>query len=122
MGGRVEGGWNFWSDGRAGQRVKISRTGLYTVVIRAWGSPEGGTWPEMALFVDGLEVKLVPVDRNRPADYRFALDLEEGSHEVAAGFLKGRKGIRNEWHCLSVNTLPYIGLRFFDSLVYILCV
>ena len=87
VGGRVEGGWNLWSDGRVGQRVKISRTGLYTVVIRAWGSPAGGTWPEMALLVDGLEVKFVSVDRNRPADYRFALDLEEGSHEVAAGFL-----------------------------------
>ena len=86
-GGRVEGGWNLWSDGLVGQRVKISRTGLYTVVIRAWGSPAGGTWPEMALLVDGLEVKFVSVDRNRPADYRFALDLEEGSHEVAAGFL-----------------------------------
>ncbi len=51
----------------------------------------------MALLVDGLEVKLVPVDRNRPADYRFALDLEDGSHEVAAGFLKGRRGARNRF-------------------------
>ena len=41
----------------------------------------------MALLVDELEVKFVPVDRGRPADYRFDVDLEEGSHEVAAGFL-----------------------------------
>jgi hypothetical protein len=45
VGGRVEGGWNLWSDGRVGPRVKSSRTGLYTVVIRAWGSPAAGTWP-----------------------------------------------------------------------------
>jgi Ca-dependent carbohydrate-binding module xylan-binding len=82
VGGWVEGGWNLWSDGRVGQRMKISRTGLYTVVIRAWASPAGGTWPKMALLVNGLEVKFVSVDRNRPADYRFALDLEEGSHDT----------------------------------------
>ena len=41
----------------------------------------------MALLVDGLEVKFVSVDRSRPADYRFTLDLEEGPHEVAAAFL-----------------------------------
>ncbi len=41
----------------------------------------------MALLVDGLEVKFVSVDRNRPADYRFTLDLEAGAHEVAAAFL-----------------------------------
>ncbi len=91
VGGQVEGGWNLWSDGRVGQRVKISRTGLYTVVLRAWGSPAGGTWPEMALLVDGLEIKFVPVDRSRPADYRFTVDLEEGTHEVAAGFLNDAK-------------------------------
>ncbi len=91
VGGKVEGGWNLWSDGRVGQRVKISRTGLYTVVLRAWGSPAGGTWPEMALLVDGLEIKFVAVDRSRPADYRFTVDLEEGTHEVAAGFLNDAK-------------------------------
>ena len=87
VGERVDGGWNLWSNGRVGQRVKISRTGLYTVVIRAWGSPAKGTWPEMALLVDGLEVKFTTVDRSRPADYRFTVGLEEGAHEVAAGFL-----------------------------------
>ncbi len=87
VGGPVEGGWNLWSDGRVGQRVKISRTGLYTVVIRAWGSQAGGTWPEMALLVDRLEVKFVSVDRGQPADYRFTLELAQGPHEVAAAFL-----------------------------------
>ncbi len=87
VGGKVEGGWNLWSDGRVGQRVKILQGGQYTVVVRAWGSPAGGTWPEMALLVDELEVKFVSVDRSRPADYRFTVDLTAGSHEVAAAFL-----------------------------------
>ncbi len=87
VGGRVAGGWNLWSDGKVGQRVKISRTGQYTVVIRAWGSPAGGIWPEMALLVDGLEVKFVSVAGSRPADYRFDVALQQGSHELAAAFL-----------------------------------
>ncbi len=91
VGGRVEGGWNLWSDGRVGQRLKILRTGQYTVVVRAWGSPAAGTWPEMALLVDGLEVKFVAVNRGSSANYSFRVDLQEGSHELAAAFLNDAK-------------------------------
>jgi GH35 family endo-1,4-beta-xylanase len=86
-GGPVDGGWNLWSDGRLGQRVGISRGGLYTIVIRAWGSPAGGVWPEMALVVDELEIKSVTVDRRTATSYRFEVELKEGVHEVAAAFL-----------------------------------
>jgi len=108
VGGPVDGGWNLWSDGRVGQRVNISRTGLYTVVIRAWGSPAGGTWPEMALLVDGLEVKFVSVDRSRPAEYQFTVELEEGAHEVAAGFLNDAR-IGSEDRNLYLERITIVG-------------
>jgi endo-1,4-beta-xylanase len=87
-GGPMPGGcWNLWSNGRVGQPVRVSTASTYQVVIRAWGSPAGGVWPEMALLVDGRAVKTVTVGRNERADYRFDLDLAAGIHEIAAAFL-----------------------------------
>lgn len=91
VGGPVEGGWNVWSDGRVGQPVKIARSGIYTVVVRAWGSPAQNVWPEMALLVDELEVATAEVKRGTAADFRFEIELKEGVHEVAAGFLNDSK-------------------------------
>jgi hypothetical protein len=45
------GGWNLWSNGRVGQPLGFKDAGSYGIVVRAWGSPAGGVWPEMALLV-----------------------------------------------------------------------
>jgi GH35 family endo-1,4-beta-xylanase len=95
-GGPVPGGWNLWSNGRVGQRVEVPRTGDYMVVVRAWGSPAAGTWPELALLVDELEVQSLTVDRDRPADYRFRVRLEAGPHELAAAFTNDAKSGRED--------------------------
>jgi GH35 family endo-1,4-beta-xylanase len=81
------GGWNLWSNGRVGQPLRIATGGPHQIVIRAWGSPAAGVWPEMALLVDGRAVKTVTVGRGEPADYRFRVDLTAGIHEIAAAFL-----------------------------------
>jgi endo-1,4-beta-xylanase len=81
------GGWNLWSNGRVGQSVVATAAGKYQVVIRAWGSPAGGVWPEMALLVDGLAAGTVTVGSAERADYRFEVDLTPGAHEIAADFL-----------------------------------
>lgn len=47
------GGWNLWSNGRVGQPMRIAEPGAYQVVVRAWGGPAAGVWPDMALLVDG---------------------------------------------------------------------
>ena len=87
-GGRAPGGgWNLWANGRVGQPVRIAAAGRYQVVVRAWGSPAAGVWPEMALMVDGRAVKTACVDRAERADYRFDVDLTAGIHEIAAAFL-----------------------------------
>ena len=49
------GGWNLWSDGRVGQPLRFAAAGVYRIVVRGWGSPAAGVWPEMALLVDGRE-------------------------------------------------------------------
>ena len=81
------GGWNLWSNGRVGQSLRFATAGSYSVVVRAWGSPAVGTWPEMALLVDGRAVKTVTVGRGESADYRFDVELTAGIHEIAAAFL-----------------------------------
>ena len=51
-----------------GKAVRIGAAGTYQVVVRAWGSPAAGVWPEMALVVDGRAVKTVNVGRADPQD------------------------------------------------------
>ena len=86
-GGPVAGGWNLWSNGHVGQPIRIATAGKYGVVVRAWGSPAGGVWPEMALLVDGRAVKTVSVEGAKPKDYAFEVELTTGDHEIAAAFL-----------------------------------
>jgi GH35 family endo-1,4-beta-xylanase len=81
------GGWNLWSNGRVGQAVRLAAAGRYQVIVRAWGSPAGGVWPEMALLVDGRAVKTVSVGGAQRADYRFDVELAAGIHEIAAAYL-----------------------------------
>jgi endo-1,4-beta-xylanase len=81
------GGWNLWSNGRVGQPLRFAAPGTYAVVVRAWGSPAGGVWPEMALLVDGKVIQTVTVGRPTPEDHRFDVDLAAGVHEIAAAFL-----------------------------------
>jgi GH35 family endo-1,4-beta-xylanase len=81
------GGWNLWSDGRVGQPLRFATTGIYRIVVRAWGSQAGGVWPEMALLVDGKAVKTVTVNRAEREDNCFDVELAAGAHEIAVGFL-----------------------------------
>jgi GH35 family endo-1,4-beta-xylanase len=81
------GGWNLWSDGRVGQPLRFAAAGVYRVVVRGWGSPAAGVWPEMALLVDGRSFKTVSVAGPDAADYRFDVELAAGAHEIAVAFL-----------------------------------
>ena len=81
------GGWNIWGNGRVGESVRVAAAGKYQVIVRAWGAPAVGVWPEMALLVDGRAVKTVTVGRSERADYRFDVDLAAGIHEIAVAFL-----------------------------------
>ena len=55
-------GWNLWSNGMLGESVDIPEAGTYEVVVRAYGSPLGGIWPDMALTVDDIAGETVTVD------------------------------------------------------------
>ncbi len=87
-GGPLPGGcWNLWSNGRVGQSLRFTTAGNYGIVVRAWGSPAAGVWPEMALLVDGRAVKTVTVGSAQRANYRFDVELAAGIHEIAAAYL-----------------------------------
>jgi len=81
------GGWNLWSSGRVGQPLRCTSPGTYTVVVRAWGSPAAGVWPEMALLIDGRTIRTATVEHRTPEDYRFEVELKTGIHEIAVAFL-----------------------------------
>ena len=81
------GGWNLCTNGRVGQPLRFQNAGSYGVVVRAWGWPAGGVWPEMALLVDGKAAKTVTVGRREPDEYRFDVNLTAGVHEIAVAFL-----------------------------------
>ena len=81
------GGWNLWSNGRVGQSLRFATAGNYAIVVRAWGSPAAGVWPEMALLADGRAVKTLTVGGAQRANYRFDVELKAGIHEIAAAFL-----------------------------------
>lgn len=83
----ADGGWNLWSDGQVGQALRIATAGTYTIVVRAWGSPAAGVWPEMAIMVDGRAAATATVGLAQPRDYRFNIEISGGVHEIAVAFL-----------------------------------
>ena len=87
-GGEIEGGiWNLWSNGRLGGHFRFAEKGIYRIVVRAYGSPAAGEWPEMAILVDGLSAGMQTVDRKELRDYEFSVEIPAGGVEVAVAFL-----------------------------------
>ena len=86
-GGLIGGNWCLWSNGMLGEYVDISEAGTYEVVVRAYGSPLGGIWPDMALIADDVDIETVTVDSTEYTDYVFQVDLTPGVHTIGVGFL-----------------------------------
>ena len=87
VGGGFNGGWNLWSNGTLGESVAIPESGTYEVVVRAYGSPLGGIWPEMALSVDSVAEETTTVDSANYTDYLFQVELTAGVHTIGVSFL-----------------------------------
>jgi GH35 family endo-1,4-beta-xylanase len=85
-GGPVAAAWNLWSNGRVGEQLRFQAAGKYRVVVRAYGSPARGVWPNMELLVDNMAQAKATVGSADPADYAFSVDVPAGSHEIAAAF------------------------------------
>ena len=111
-GPEATGGWNLWSNGRVGQPLRFAAAGTYRVTVRAWGSPAGGGWPEMALAVDGTQVRIATVNKPEPADYPFEIELAAGFHEIAAAFLNDAVAGREDrnLHLVSISIAPPPGV------------
>ena len=93
--------------------------------IRLHGSEGGGAETNRSFLPLSRHDPLASLAEKRhlcPLDMHHRLREPRPLDRLAHLHPREEKGVRNEWHCLSVNTLPYIGLRFLDSLVYILCV
>jgi len=87
VGGLRNGGWCLWSNGTLAEEVYIPATATYEVVVRAYGSPLGGIWPEMALRVDGVAGETTTVDSGAYMDYSFQVELTSGVHLIGVSFL-----------------------------------
>jgi len=84
----MEGGWNLHSNGEVGAYVKVSQKAVYTVIVRAAGTPLGGIWPRMAVNIDRRRrADAVTVTGEDFADYTFRVAMEPGAHAVTVAFL-----------------------------------
>ena len=57
------------------------------MVVRAYGSPLGGIWPDMALIADDVDRETVAVDSTEYMDYVFQFDITPGIHTIGVSFL-----------------------------------
>lgn len=85
-------GGNLSSNGRVAQYLRILQEGVYTVTIRAYGSPMEKEWPLMALSLDGVSpngvtLNAVSVATAQPKDYVFTVYLSKCVHLLGAAYL-----------------------------------
>ena len=83
----ADGGWNLFSNGEVGEFVTIPQAGPYKLVVRAGGSPARGTWPQMAVVMDGISVASAAVNRAAYTDYIFPVKMSVGIHRITVAFL-----------------------------------
>ncbi|MEA3366832.1 MAG: endo-1,4-beta-xylanase [Planctomycetota bacterium] len=84
----MEGGWNLHSNGEVGAYVKTTQEAVYTVIVRAAGTPCRGTWPQIAVAVDRRHVGRPVVVKGREfADYAFEVAIPPGPHVLTVAFL-----------------------------------
>ena len=87
IGSPVAGGWNLFSPGEVGDYVLFPAATNYQARVRAWGSPCQGTWPEMALLLDGEQMGQLRVGDRQAKDYEFRLGVTAGAHTLTVAFL-----------------------------------
>ncbi|HUT36371.1 MAG TPA: endo-1,4-beta-xylanase [Planctomycetota bacterium] len=85
-GGATPAGWNLWSNGTVGERLRFEKAGTYEIIVRAYGTPAKGVWPRMELVLDGQAKQAVTVDKREFADYGFKLDVPAGLHTLGVAF------------------------------------
>jgi hypothetical protein len=86
--GRSAGGRriHFATTGRAFAQVRVDEPGLYSVSLRAGGSPAAGVYPIVALRANGRKVATVSIMAQEVRDYTALCDLPAGDVEVAVEF------------------------------------
>ncbi|MCX7887184.1 MAG: endo-1,4-beta-xylanase [Verrucomicrobiae bacterium] len=79
--------WNIWGGGRIGQFIRVNAGGQYKIAVRALGRPAANVWPEMAIEVNGEQLKTVTVASAEAREYVFEVPLVAGLHEITVTFL-----------------------------------
>jgi GH35 family endo-1,4-beta-xylanase len=102
-----DGVWNLWSQGQVTQPVRVLKAGTYRIEVRAYGSPAGGVWPEMAVLVDGLPTNTLTVACATAGDYSSTVDLAAGVCEIGVSFLNDAV-IGNEDRNLYIDRLTIV--------------
>jgi GH35 family endo-1,4-beta-xylanase len=86
IGAAMPGGWNLHSEGDVGDYVRADRAGTVPVIVRAYGSPCKGVWPNMQIMVDGEPGSSVTVDSKDWAEYTLKAAIPAGVHTVTVAF------------------------------------
>ena len=86
--GRSAGGSriHFATTGRAFAQTQVKQAGLYSVSIRAGGSPAAGVYPIVALRADGRKVGTISIMTREVREYTALAELPAGDVELSVEF------------------------------------
>lgn len=78
--------WNIWANGSISTTTASLTAGTKRVSVRALGDPAAGVWPNMKVYVNGVQVMDVAVSQNVWSTYSAAITLPAGSHTIQVQF------------------------------------
>lgn len=83
------GGFFFYSNGGAAERVEIPVTGEYEVTVESWGDPAGDEAPRLAVRFGNRTLKTIDATstRDRPQVDRVRVRLERGAADLGVHFI-----------------------------------
>lgn len=76
----------FFTNGRAEWEIDIPRTGTYNFGLSARGTPVGGVYPIVEVYLDGKKVGILYIGSERRGIYTCSFTAEKGKHKLGIAF------------------------------------
>lgn len=90
---QVEGGTiHMWRNGSAAATVTFPQTGRYFLGVAAIGTEVAGTYPEVAVYLDDVQVGRITVNSAEPERFAIIGEAEAGTHALRFSFTN------ESWH------------------------
>lgn len=77
----------FWANGRAEWEIDLPETGTYNWGLVARGTPVGGIYPLVDVFIDGERVGMLYIGSEEPQTYTLPFKAKKGKHILSIAFI-----------------------------------